>query len=187
MTDLALVRPLPTPDHRLAPGDEPLLARIAAIVEDSTPAGAIAELKRLLAAHAPRRNGLRPSTCPGHDRPRCVIGRHPDMLAAAETVRRVAPTNLPVLILGESGTGKGLFAEMVHRQSGRAGPLVKINCAALPDTLIESELFGHERGAFTGAATERKGRFELADGGTLFLDEIGETTPAFQVKLLRVL
>ena len=185
MTDLALVRPLP--DRRIAPGDDRLLARIAAIVEANPPAGAVAELKRLLAVHASRASGQKPSTCAGHDRPRCVIGRHPAMLAAAETVRRVAPTNLPVLILGESGTGKGLFAEMVHRQSGRAGPLVKINCATLPDTLIESELFGHERGAFTGAATERKGRFELADGGTLFLDEIGETTPAFQVKLLRVL
>jgi Nif-specific regulatory protein len=164
-----------------------LIARVAAILDRNPPDGAVAELRRLVAAHAgPPGSDGRPA-CAGHGEPRCVVGSHPAMQEAARAVRRAAPTDLPVLILGESGTGKGLFAEMVHRHSGRRGPFLKVNCAALPEALIESELFGHERGAFTGAAAERKGRFELAAGGTLFLDEIGETTPAFQVKLLRVL
>jgi len=192
MTDLAPVldRPLPVIERRPQTGGDDrqrLIARIAGILDRNPPADAVAELKRLLAAHGARPAGARGAVCGSRDRPRCVIGKHPAMLAAADTVRRVAPTDLPVLILGESGTGKGLFAEMVHRHSGRSGPLVKVNCAALPEALIESELFGHERGAFTGAAAERKGRFELAAGGTLFLDEIGDTSPAFQVKLLRVL
>ena len=193
MTDLApiLDRPLPIFDRRVPSKDEErqrLINRIVAIVDRNPPVSAVEELKRLLAAYGtkPRGSGTA-SSCPGRDQPRCIIGKHPAMLMAAETVRRVAPTDLPVLILGESGTGKGLFAEMVHRHSGRSGPLVKVNCAALPEALIESELFGHERGAFTGASVERKGRFELAAGGTLFLDEVGETSPAFQVKLLRVL
>ncbi|SCM76146.1 Nif-specific regulatory protein (fragment) [uncultured Pleomorphomonas sp.] len=192
MTDLApiLDRPLPVAERRPQAGGgdgERLIARIAGIVDRNPPADAVAELKRLLAAHGAGPAGRRGAVCGGRDRPRCVVGNHPAMRAATDTVRRVAPTDLPVLILGESGTGKGLFAEMVHRQSGRCGPLVKVNCAALPEALIESELFGHERGAFTGASAERKGRFELAAGGTLFLDEIGDTSPAFQVKLLRVL
>ena len=93
-----------------------------------------------------------------------------------------------MLLRGESGTGKELFAAAIHNLSPRhSKPFVKLNCAALPESVLESELFGHERGAFTGAANLRKGRFELADGGTLFLDEIGEITPSFQAKLLRVL
>jgi Nif-specific regulatory protein len=192
VTDLASVldRPLPVVERRAAAGGDDgrrLIARIAGILDRNPPADAVEELKRLLATHGARPAGTRESACGGRDRPRCLVGNHPAMLAAADTVRRVAPTDLPVLILGESGTGKGLFAEMVHRHSARPGPLVKVNCAALPETLIESELFGHERGAFTGALGERKGRFELAAGGTLFLDEIGDTSPAFQVKLLRVL
>lgn len=103
-------------------------------------------------------------------------------------VEQVAPTNTSVLILGESGTGKELLARAVHNRSGRKNKvLVKINCAALPATLIESELFGHEKGAFTGAANQKIGRFELADGGTIFLDEIGEMPIELQSKLLRVL
>jgi Nif-specific regulatory protein len=105
-----------------------------------------------------------------------------------ESVARVAPTSTTVLIRGESGTGKELVAQAIHYQSPRVHqPFIKVNCAALPEALVESELFGYERGAFTGALRRKKGRFELANGGTLFLDEIGELSPATQVKLLRVL
>jgi Nif-specific regulatory protein len=117
-----------------------------------------------------------------------VVGHTAAMQLVFEQVRQVAKWNTTVLIRGESGTGKELVANAIHYNSPRArGPFVKLNCAALPDNLLESELFGHEKGAFTGALTQRKGRFELADGGTLFLDEIGEISPAFQAKLLRVL
>jgi Nif-specific regulatory protein len=117
-----------------------------------------------------------------------LIGSSGPMRQLYEEVARVAGTTTTVLIRGESGTGKELIAEAIHRHSPRGRkPFVKVNCAALPETLVESELFGHERGAFTGAEGRRKGRFELADGGTLFLDEIGELSPAIQVKLLRVL
>lgn len=103
-------------------------------------------------------------------------------------IRRAAPTRSTVLVRGESGTGKELVARMIHEQSRRArGPFVRVHCAALPDALLESELFGYEKGAFTGAAQRKPGRVELADGGTLFLDEIGDITPTMQVKLLRLL
>jgi len=104
-----------------------------------------------------------------------------------EAIGRIAPVPAPVLILGESGTGKELVAREVHRLSGREGPFLAINCAAFPENLVESELFGHEAGAFTGADRMRKGAFEFADKGTLFLDEIGETPVSIQAKLLRVL
>ena len=117
-----------------------------------------------------------------------IIGRADAMRLVFDQVRQVAKWTTTVLIRGESGTGKELIANAIHYNSPRSrGPFVKLNCAALPDNLLESELFGHEKGAFTGAVNMRKGRFELADGGTLFLDEIGEITPAFQAKLLRVL
>ena len=104
------------------------------------------------------------------------------------TVERVAPTNSTVLLGGESGVGKDLIARAIHEQSRRArGRFVKINCTAIPENLLESELFGYEKGAFTGAATSKPGKFELADKGTVFLDEIGDVPPAMQVKLLRVL
>ncbi|MDR2490749.1 MAG: sigma 54-interacting transcriptional regulator [Spirochaetaceae bacterium] len=117
-----------------------------------------------------------------------IIGRSKAMLGVYEQIVQVAPTGATVLLSGESGTGKELAAAEIHRLSGRADrPLVTINCAALPESIIESELFGHEKGAFTGAVNTRKGRFEAAHTGTVFLDEVGELSPAVQVKLLRVL
>ncbi len=117
-----------------------------------------------------------------------LVGESPAMRAAVELATRVAPTRSTVLLTGETGTGKELVAGLIHAGSPRAArPFVKVNCAALPETLLESELFGHERGAFTGADRQRAGRFEQADGGSLFLDEVGDMTPATQVKLLRVL
>jgi len=117
-----------------------------------------------------------------------IIGESGQMLEVLSLVRRVAPSEATVLIRGESGTGKELIAKAIHFASPRAsGPLVKVNCAALPETLLESELFGHEKGAFTGALTSRQGRFELANGGTIFLDEIGDLPLHLQAKLLRVL
>ena len=117
-----------------------------------------------------------------------IIGTSPPMQELLEMIGYVAPTEATVLITGESGTGKELVAEALHRNSARRDkPFVKVNCAALAETLLESELFGHEKGAFTGADRRREGKFVQADGGTLFLDEIGETSAAMQVKLLRVL
>src|SRR6187455_2443439 len=117
-----------------------------------------------------------------------MIGSSVPMRKIYQTIEQAAPTSASVLIWGESGTGKELVAQTIHQLSPRAQmPFVPINCAAIPETLLESEIFGHEKGAFTGAADRRQGCFELADRGTLFLDEIGEMTPATQVKLLRVL
>ena len=117
-----------------------------------------------------------------------IIGGSPALEAVLAQVERVAPTDSTVLVLGETGTGKELIAKAVHSLSARCGkPFVKLNCAAIPFDLLESELFGHERGAFTGAIAQKMGRFELADQGTLFLDEIGDIPLALQPKLLRVL
>lgn len=117
-----------------------------------------------------------------------MIGRSAEMRRGFEMADRVAPTDSTVLILGESGTGKDLLAQEIHARSPRvAKPYVAVNCAALPETLIESELFGYERGAFTGAAQQKKGKFELATAGTIFLDEIGDMNPVTQAKVLRVL
>ena len=117
-----------------------------------------------------------------------MLGTCPQMQSVFSTIRKVATTDAPVLILGESGTGKELAALAIHRRSPRKdGPFVAINCGAIPDTLLESELFGHEKGAFTGAHLQRQGRIEMAVGGTLFLDEIGELPLALQVKILRFL
>ncbi len=117
-----------------------------------------------------------------------IIGSSAPMQKVFEIIRRVAKSDISVLIVGESGTGKELIAGALHRQGDRAdGPFVAINCGAIPEMLLESELFGHEKGAFTGAHARRKGRIESAHGGTLFLDEIGDLYPALQVKLLRVL
>lgn len=117
-----------------------------------------------------------------------MVGDSASMRGVFEIIRQVASSDYPVLITGESGTGKELAARAIHKESRRSeGPFVPINCGALPEHILESELFGHVRGAFTGAIRDKKGRFELAHGGTLFLDEVGELTPSFQVKLLRVL
>jgi len=116
-----------------------------------------------------------------------IIGNSPRIMEIFDTLRMVAPTEATVLVLGESGTGKELVADAVHANSPRKkGPLIKVNCAALPETLLESELFGHEKGSFTGAVARREGRFKLADGGSLFLDEIAEMSLLLQAKLLRV-
>ena len=117
-----------------------------------------------------------------------IVGASVPLLRVRDRIEQVAVTDATVLITGETGTGKELIARAIHQRSARAlGPLVKVNCAAIPETLLASELFGHERGAFTGAIDRRKGRFEQAHGGTLFLDEIGELAPSTQVMLLRVL
>jgi two-component system nitrogen regulation response regulator NtrX len=117
-----------------------------------------------------------------------MVGRSPAMLALFAQIAKVAPTRTRVLVTGESGTGKELIARAVHRESALSSkPFVKVNCAAIPPELIESELFGHERGAFTGATARKKGLFELADGGTIFLDEVGDMIVSAQAKVLRVL
>ncbi len=117
-----------------------------------------------------------------------IIGNSPALESALAEVERVAPTDSTVLVLGETGTGKELIARAIHNISPRCGgPFIKLNCAAIPFDLLESELFGHEKGAFTGAVAQKIGRFEMADTGTLFLDEIGDIPLALQPKLLRVL
>ncbi len=116
-----------------------------------------------------------------------IIGSSPALARPMEILRQAAPSVATILIQGDSGTGKELFARAIHEMSGRSGPFVPINCAALPESILETELFGHEKGAFTGAIARKEGRFETADGGTLFLDEIGDMSPAIQAKVLRVL
>ncbi len=125
---------------------------------------------------------------PDNVRGRPIIGRSPAMLATLETIQQAAPSTATVMLLGESGTGKELLARALHEQSQRLeGPFVVVNCAALPETILESELFGYEKGAFTGATQAKEGRIQRADGGTLFLDEVGELSAPVQAKLLRVL
>jgi two-component system response regulator HydG len=117
-----------------------------------------------------------------------IVGSSPALRRVLDVATQAAPSNATVLVLGESGTGKELLARYIHERSARAdGPFVAVNCSAIPETILEAELFGHEKGAFTGAHERREGRFAKAGGGTLFLDEIGELSPAVQVKLLRVL
>src|SRR4029077_12427345 len=117
-----------------------------------------------------------------------IVGQSPSLRATLDIIRQAAPSSATVLLLGESGTGKELFARALHEHSPRSqGPFVPINCAAIPETILESELFGYERGAFTGAVQRKEGRIERAQGGSLFLDEVGELTASVQVKLLRFL
>jgi formate hydrogenlyase transcriptional activator len=117
-----------------------------------------------------------------------LVGNSPALESVLEQVERVAPTDSTVLLQGETGTGKELIARAIHNISSRCGrPYIKLNCAAIPFDLLESEFFGHERGAFTGAIAQKVGRFEMADKGTLFLDEVGDTPLGLQSKLLRVL
>ena len=146
----------------------------------------IDDLFRLVAAAVGRRP--HPEFCLAPPAAAPIAGRHPRMRAAARLLERVAPTDSTVLLTGETGTGKELFARALHALSPRhRGPFVAVNCAALPEPLLENELFGHEKGAFTGADRRQAGRFELAAGGTLLLDEIGELPAAVQAKILRVL
>ena len=117
-----------------------------------------------------------------------ILGESVEMQKIVEVIEQVAPTDITVLVTGESGVGKEVIAKAIHAASQRnRKPLITVNCGAIPEGIIESELFGHERGSFTGASEQRKGYFELADGGTIFLDEIGELPLAAQVKFLRVL
>ena len=143
----------------------------------------------ILVAQALKAHDPEPEPQPGEVRGlKNIIGESPAMQEVFDIIRQVAPTQASVLIQGASGTGKELVAQAIHRLSPRGkGPFVAVHCAALSATLLESELFGHEKGAFTGTAGQRRGRFEMADGGTLFLDEIAEIDTATQVKLLRVL
>ena len=116
-----------------------------------------------------------------------IVGNSPAVLAICKTIGSVAASSAPVLITGDSGTGKEVVARAIHHHSGRTGLFLPINCSALAENLLESELFGHEKGSFTGAVARKEGKFELADEGTLFLDELGEMPPSLQAKLLRVL
>ena len=117
-----------------------------------------------------------------------MVGEREGLRGVMELVERAAPADVPILITGETGVGKEVVARAIHERSPRAsGPIIRVNCGAIPSELVDSELFGHEKGSFTGAVAARKGWFERADSGTLFLDEIGELPPAAQVRLLRVL
>ena len=165
-------------NYLLKPLDVPaVLAVLGKALEKWRLSREIATLHERL--HEPRRER--------HRFPR-IIGESPELQAVFEIVKRAAATRATVLILGQSGTGKELIAQALHEESPRHGAaFIKVNCAALSETLLESELFGHERGAFTGAVGRREGRFELANGGTLFLDEVGDMPLLLQVKLLRVI
>jgi len=159
---------------------EVLRARVEKAIE-------IARERRGARADRGRAEALEEDRLRDHD-PHGLVGRSEPMQRVLEQVRKVAGTDATVLVSGESGTGKELVARAIHDAGARRdGPFVTVSCAAIPEGLLESELFGHERGAFTGAVRRKLGRFELADGGTLFLDEVGEIPPSIQVKLLRVL
>ena len=165
-------------DYLLKPFSVADILRISALVREQI------ELRKGQSVPDPREI----TSAPGYRSDIPLIGQSPKFVECLKMVGRVAPTSLPVLITGESGTGKEIVANAVHRRSDRAnGPFVTVNCGAIPVELIESELFGHAKGSFTGASADRMGLWEEANGGTIFLDEITETQPLFQVKLLRAL
>lgn len=188
------------PIHEL-PAGEGLMLLIDRDADDEFVAQAVARLRPTLVLPHPAPpaalrlavQGLLPSAVRQgarlqHRPASALLGAGKSIREVIDEVRRIAPTDMTVLVLGETGTGKEVMARAIHEQSRRAGkPFVAVNCSALPDTLLESELFGFRKGAFTGADRDRQGLFRDAEGGTLLLDEIGETSPAFQVKLLRVL
>ena len=180
-------RPRPARDRTAA--DLDLLQKTADLIADSAKLRERIRERSVPAGQEPARPGLfGAARAEDEALSGSMVGTSDALRAVLALVNQVAPSDATVLITGESGTGKELVAAEIHRKSRRAdGPFVKVNCAALPESVIESELFGHEKGAFTGAAGRRKGRFELAHGGTVFLDEIGELSPQVQVKLLRVL
>ncbi len=180
--------------HRLRQRRRPLAADMAILRTVATLIAQVLKVNRLVAERTARledeNRRLRRALAQSQTSPAMhgIVGHSPLLARALRQLEQVAASDASVLLLGESGTGKELFAQALHRMSPRAGaPFIRVNCAAIPDTLFEAELFGHEKGAFTGAAQARAGRFELAHGGTLFLDEVGDLPLALQVKLLRVL
>ena len=177
--------------HRIRSRDRQLADDVAVLGILATLAGRLLQLERLVAATTrglEERNAQLTEALHSSAARYGIVGAAPPLLRAIGALERVSSASASVLLLGESGTGKELFARALHLASPRRdGPFVKVNCAAIPDTLFESELFGHERGAFTGASGERAGWFELAHGGTIFLDEIGELPLPLQTKLLRTL
>jgi Nif-specific regulatory protein len=180
--------------HRLRNRPRPLASDMAILRIVATLISQVLQVNRLVAERTSRledeNRRLRQALAQSRQTPAMhgIVGQSPLLARALRQLEQVAASDAGVLLLGESGTGKELFAQALHRMSGRAArPFIKVNCAAIPDTLFEAELFGHEKGAFTGAVQARPGRFEQADGGTLFLDEIGDLPLNLQVKLLRVL
>ena len=172
-------------NRRLLKQDVELLATIASMI---APAVELFLLENVHKVRLENENRRLKNALKDRFKPANIIGNSKPMQAAYDLIGKVAVTKATVLVLGESGVGKELVANAIHYNSTTAdGPFIKFNCAALPETIVESELFGHEKGAFTGAAAQRKGRFELADGGTIFLDEVGELSLTMQAKLLRVL
>lgn len=169
-------------------GSEPVAQRLERAIQ--LLAGRLQVVRSRLAEMEPEMTGSRHRPVMGRSPglQASLVGQSEAMREVYESIRRVSGSQATVLLRGESGTGKELVAKAIHVQGSRArGPFIRLHCAAMTESLLESELFGHERGAFTGAVDQRKGRFELADGGTLFLDEVGDIPPSVQVKLLRVL